>query len=72
MRFLEGMPLALKSLGSHDERRSVIAAFKNLFLAILPENSNLRGLPNVEVSEESDWYLVGAILCLLSESLIEE
>jgi hypothetical protein len=61
MRFLEGIPLALKSLGSHDERRSVIAAFENLFLAVLPENSNLRGLLKAEVLEESDWYLVGTI-----------
>jgi hypothetical protein len=54
-------PLALKSFGSHDERRSAIAAFKNLFFAVLPENSNLGGLLKAEASEDSGWCLVGAI-----------
>src|SRR5882757_9434896 len=62
MRFLEGIPRALKSLGSHDEIRSVIAAFKNRFLAVLPENWNLSGLPRGEASSLAEWYRSGAIV----------
>ena len=39
-----------------------MAAFKKRFLAILPENSNLRGFPNEEASELSDWYLSRAVV----------
>lgn len=56
------MPLALKSLGSHEEIRSVMAAFKKRFFAVLPENSNSRGLPKAEAFAGSDSYLVGAIV----------
>jgi hypothetical protein len=44
MRFFEGMPRASYFFGSHEERRSVIAAFRNRFGAVFPENSKWRGV----------------------------
>ena len=39
----DGMPRAEKFSGSHEERRSVIAAFKKRFGAVFPENRKSRG-----------------------------
>ncbi len=50
------MPLAEKFFGSHEEMRSVIAALRNRFGAVLPEKSKWRGLPKGEAWTSSDEY----------------
>ena len=71
MRFLDGIPLALKSFGSHEERRSVMAAFKKRFLATFLEKEKERAWLSLEASAGADWYLVGAILSLLEDGLLK-
>lgn len=61
-RFRNGKERTGRARIRTDEILSVIAAFKKRFLAVFPENSNLRGFPKGEASEVSDSYLVGAIV----------
>lgn len=55
----------LKSLGSQEEIRSVMAAFRKRFLAVLPENSNLRGWPR-----RNQIYQIGIFVVPLWKSSI--
>lgn len=50
IRFAVGIPRFESSLGSQVDSRSVIAAFINLFGAVLSANSKCNGLPSGEAS----------------------